>query len=222
VTSPSTTHQPNHPVPAPFRRVGTPHVLAILLVALVAAMACLTGCATTGTKTVSVTEREALGQNGYDWDPAAAPSGAASVDVDLSTQMLYVYRDGIEIGRAKISSGKPGHDTPTGNYTILQKKAKHRSSSWGSYVKNGAVIGDGHVNNTPAGASYRGASMPYMMRLTWSGVAMHTGHVPDRPASHGCIRLPAGFAPKLFSVVKVGTPVRVYGARRAQQVASTI
>ncbi|MEM1060248.1 MAG: L,D-transpeptidase family protein [Verrucomicrobiota bacterium] len=186
-------------------------VLAVLMLA---------GCATTGTPTVAVTEREALGPDGYDWDPAAAPSGPVNVEVDLTNQMLYVYREGIEIGRAKISSGKPGHDTPTGTFTILEKKASHRSSSWGSYVRGGQVIGDGRVNHTPAGASFRGASMPYMMRLTWTGVAMHIGYVPDRPASHGCIRLPSGFAPRLFSVVRVGTPVRVYGHRRAEAVST--
>lgn len=185
------------------------HLLALVALVLLA------GC-TTVKQTTSVTQREALGPTGYDWDPSAAPAGPVNVEIDLNEQMLYAYRDGVEIGRAKISSGKPGHDTPTGTFTILEKKRTHRSSSWGSYVRNGQVIGDGHAKKTPAGATYRGASMPYMMRLTWSGVAMHIGYVPDRPASHGCIRLPKGFAPKLFSVVKLGTKVRIFGARRAQ------
>ena len=82
-----------------------------------------------------------------------------------------------------VSTGRRGRETPTGAFTILQKEVVHRSRT------------------------YDDASMPYMQRLTWKGVSMHAGHLPGYPASHGCIRLPAGFAKLLYKVTKLGTPV---------------
>lgn len=111
--------------------------------------------------------------------------------IDLNLQKVYAMEDGMIIFDGRISSGKSGHETPTGEFTVLQKKRKHKSTL---YPK-------------PDG----GAKMPYMMRLTWDGIAMHQGYVPKKPASHGCIRLQRRFAKKLFSWVDKGTPVSVEG-----------
>ena len=113
------------------------------------------------------------------------------VMVDLSEQRAYAIENGSIIFDGRISSGKRGRETPEGEYTILQKKRHHRSNLWPK----------------PKG----GAKMPYMLRLTNSGIAMHLGNVPNKPASHGCIRLENGFAQKMFTWANVGITVYVEG-----------
>jgi len=113
------------------------------------------------------------------------------VVVDLSEQRAYAIEDGYIVFEGRISSGKYGRETPTGEFSIIQKKRYHKSNLWPK----------------PNG----GAKMNYMMRLTNSGIAMHLGYVPDRPASHGCIRLKNGFAQKMYRWASVGTPVYVEG-----------
>ncbi len=113
------------------------------------------------------------------------------VYVDLTLQKAYAVEDGILKFEGRISSGNTGHETPSGTFKILQKDKDHISNL---YPK-------------PNG----GTKMPYMMRLTWDGIAMHQGYVPNRPVSHGCIRLKRKFAKKLFAWVKKGTPVIVEG-----------
>ena len=119
----------------------------------------------------------------YVWHPEVSPAGPVVIIISLSEQALYVYRNGVRIGRSSISSGKARHHTPTGVFTILQKNIKHTSSI------------------------YKGASMPYMERLTWGGVAIHAGNLPGYPASHGCVRMPLDFAQKLYTVTSDGTTV---------------
>lgn len=121
----------------------------------------------------------------YVWKPEASPSGPVVIVVSLALQKLYVYRNGVRIGRSTISSGKPGHRTPSGVFTILEKRVKHTSSI------------------------YSGASMPYMERLTWGGVALHAGSLPGYPAAHGCVRMPLDFARQLYTVTSRGTTVIV-------------
>lgn len=121
----------------------------------------------------------------FTWHPERASDGPVAIVVSLPDQRVYVYRNGIRIGVSTCSTGKPGHATPTGVFTILEKDKDHRSSTY---------------NNAP---------MPNMNRLTWSGVALHAGRLPGYPASHGCIRLPFQFSKLLFSVTHVGTPVIV-------------
>lgn len=105
--------------------------------------------------------------------------------VSLSAQHVSIYgADGL-LARSAISTGQPGHRTPTGIFTILEKQRWHESNI------------------------YSGAPMPYMQRVTWSGIAMHEGVVPGYPASHGCIRLPAAFAAKLWTLTKPGSRVIV-------------
>ena len=119
----------------------------------------------------------------YVWHPEVAPAGPVVILVNVPDQLLYVYRNGVRIGRSTVSTGKPGKSTPTGVFTVLQKKVRHESSI------------------------YKGAQMPHMQRLTWTGVAMHAGHLPGYPASAGCVRLPVNFAAHLYSVTTIGTTV---------------
>jgi lipoprotein-anchoring transpeptidase ErfK/SrfK len=92
------------------------------------------------------------------------------VIITLPRQLAFVYRNGVLIGVSTVSSGTKGHATPTGVFTVLQKKVEHYSNL------------------------YNAAPMPYMQRLTWDGIAMHAGNLPGYPASHGCVRLPKAFA----------------------------
>lgn len=117
------------------------------------------------------------------WAPKLAPQGPMVMIVGLKRQQAYVYRNGVRIGVSTISSGKKGKATPAGVFTILQKNADHRSNLY---------------NNAP---------MPYMQRLTWDGIALHAGHLPGRPASHGCVRLPMAFAKALFAETSMGMTV---------------
>ena len=125
------------------------------------------------------------------WHPEISPAGPIVLVVSLDEQRAYVYRNGIAIGLSTISSGKAGHETPTGVFTILQKDKDHKSNL------------------------YNSAPMPYMQRLTWDGIALHGGNLPGHPASHGCVRLPQAFAQKLFGETKRGDTVVVADAKSA-------
>jgi L,D-transpeptidase catalytic domain len=121
------------------------------------------------------------------WAPEASPTGTVIVYVDLTRQLATVYRNGVRIAVSTISSGKPGHETPTGVFQILQKDKDHHSNAY---------------NNAP---------MPYQERLTWDGVALHAGGLPGYPESHGCIHLPYEFAKLLFGTTSMGGTVIVAG-----------
>jgi lipoprotein-anchoring transpeptidase ErfK/SrfK len=113
-----------------------------------------------------------------------------------------------------ISSGKRTGSTPTGNFTVLEKDADHKSSVYGDFVdrRSNRVVRSGissKVDSAPAGTIYVGAPMKFFCRLTWNGVGMHVGILPGYPASHGCIRLPADIAPLIYQKVKIGTPVAI-------------
>jgi len=111
--------------------------------------------------------------------------------VDLHKQVAYALEDGNIKFEGKISSGKRGRATPEGDYHILEKKRYHRSNMWPK----------------PHG----GAKMPYMLRLTNTGIAMHMGNVRRRAASHGCIRMSPSLARKMYKWAKVGMVVHVDG-----------
>ena len=117
----------------------------------------------------------------------AAPANAdpLMLVVSLGQQKLDVYRGTELVTSTKVSSGKPGHDTRTGVFSILEKRRRHHSNL------------------------FSGAPMPWMQRMTWTGTALHGGVVPGYPASHGCVRLPFSFAPKLFQMTNVGENVVV-------------
>ena len=120
-------------------------------------------------------------------DVAAKAKGVLSVVISLDKQRLTLYSDGHPIAHSRVSTGVPGHPTPTGVFSVIQKDRWHRSNI------------------------YDNAPMYYMQRITWSGVAMHQGIVPNYPASHGCIRLPEAFARQMWGITKLG--VRVIIAR---------
>jgi hypothetical protein len=111
-----------------------------------------------------------------------------SILISIPGQIAYVYRDGVLIAASTVSTGKPGKATPTGEFTILQKREFHRSNL------------------------YSNAPMPFMQRLTWTGIALHAGTLPGYPASHGCIRFPREFARRLFEITQLGTAVAVIGS----------
>jgi hypothetical protein len=119
----------------------------------------------------------------FAWNPDRAPDGPVVVVVSIPDQLVTVYRNGVRIGVATCSTGRPGHATPTGTFVILQKDINHHSSL------------------------YDDAPMPYMERLTWGGVALHAGNLPGYPASHGCVRLPRAFAQLLYGATQLGTTV---------------
>ncbi|HET6409175.1 MAG TPA: L,D-transpeptidase family protein [Chthoniobacteraceae bacterium] len=139
----------------------------------------------------------------------------STVVVSLSQQRAFLKirgTDSVYID-TPISSGKRAGSTPTGNFTVLEKDADHRSSIYGDFVdRRGRVVRSGvslKVDSAPAGTRYLGAPMKFFCRITWSGVGMHVGILPGYPASHGCIRLPSDIAPLIYQKVKIGTPVTV-------------
>jgi len=146
--------------------------------------------------------------------PALDPSNAR-IEVDLSDQRARVYREQaghkVLVIETQISSGKSGHATPTGSFRIGEKLEQKQSTLYGTWLDGGGnpVGGSSEVSRRPSGASrFVGADMPYWMRIN-GGIGLHVGIVPDEPASHGCIRVPASIQPLIFSKVEVGTPVTV-------------
>ena len=130
------------------------------------------------------------GQFSWDLGEGVALAGLQSdtsirLTVSLSDQRLYVYRGEQLIGASSVSTGKRGHTTPKGDFPITQKRRFHRSNKY---------------SNSP---------MPFMQRLTWTGIALHSGRNPGYPASHGCIRLPHAFARDLFAITRRGTVVTI-------------
>jgi L,D-transpeptidase catalytic domain len=115
------------------------------------------------------------------------PKGPLQMVVSIGGQHVTLYANGQRIEQAKVSTGTPGHPTPLGVFSVIEKDRYHRSNLYDS------------------------APMFYMHRLTWSGVAMHEGILPGYAASHGCIRMPTGFVSRLWQISKLG--VRVVIAR---------
>ena len=160
--------------------------LALSLAAPPPAAVCKTppkDTSTLGTAKTQVPARLEPGE--YLWHPEVSPQGPIVVVVSLPEQRAYVYRNGVLIGASTVSTGKKGHATPTGVFTILQKHEDYHSNL------------------------YANAPMPFMQRLTWSGVALHAGRLPGYPASHGCVRMPYKFAHLLFGETKTGMTVVV-------------
>jgi hypothetical protein len=144
----------------------------------------------------SVTEAaQRLKAGEFLWAPAVAPEGPMLFVISLATQRAVLYRNGVPIAITTVSTGRPGHRTPTGIFTVLQRAAVHYSSIY---------------NNAP---------MPHMQRLTSYGVALHGGDLPGYPASHGCIRLPREFARLLFGVTRLGMTVVITNEAAVPRVA---
>lgn len=128
---------------------------------------------------------DALKPGDYVWVAQDVYEGPMKIVVVLDIQRVYVFQNDTLIGFSTISSGKKGKETPTGYFKILQKNIDHKSNL------------------------YSNAPMPFMQRLTWDGIALHGGHLPGYPASHGCIRLPHAFAKALFGVTQLEQEVFV-------------
>lgn len=118
------------------------------------------------------------------WDEAGVPAGPVWVRVDLERQLISVFRGGHEIGAAVILYGADSKPTPAGSFKILQKDKDHQSTLYD-------------------------APMPYMLRLTVDGVAIHASNVREGAATHGCIGVPMEFARQLFAHAKIGSLVVV-------------
>jgi hypothetical protein len=121
----------------------------------------------------------------YLWRDVPESAGPERVVISLSDQLAYLYRGSSLVAVATISTGKDEKPTPTGIFSVLDKKPFYRSKK------------------------YDNAPMPFMQRIDKYGVALHGGFNPGYPASHGCIRLPVAFAKKLYSVTDLGTPVLI-------------
>lgn len=149
----------------------------------------------------------------FDWHDDHGP-GAISVHINLARQIATYRRGGRPIGWSFVCSGKKGHATPPGNYQISEMLDVKYSDRYG-WLADAA----GNVTNSdatpatpvPIGEHYSPAPMYHWMRLTHYGIGMHAGEItrPGIAASHGCIRLPRDFAPILYQVVCLGTPVVV-------------
>lgn len=125
-----------------------------------------------------------LGPGDFAWNPEGLPPGQTTIVVDLLWQLAYVYRDGVEIGRAFINYGADNKPTPTGIFPILEKDADHISN----------------IYDVP---------MPFMLRLTMDGIAIHGSEVDGRSATAGCVGVPDEFAKLLFAEAKIGDQVLV-------------
>jgi lipoprotein-anchoring transpeptidase ErfK/SrfK len=120
----------------------------------------------------------------YIWDAEGAPDAPLRIVVDIEAQRLYAYRGGVEIGRSTMIYGADDKATPMGTFPILEKDADHESNLYD-------------------------AEMPYMLRLTWDGVAIHGSEVEEWAATNGCIGIPDEFAALLFAEARLGDPVLV-------------
>ncbi|HMI16356.1 MAG TPA: L,D-transpeptidase family protein [Bradyrhizobium sp.] len=116
---------------------------------------------------------------------AGKPQGPLIIAISIQKQNLKIYDAKGFFAETPISTGMPGHPTPMGVFSVIQKHKLHHSNI------------------------YSGAPMPYMQRITWSGVAMHAGVLPGYPASHGCIRMPMAFAVKMWGWTRMGARVVV-------------
>lgn len=156
----------------------------LLLAGLAAALGQATLSAQPSLQSGSVAEAAARLKAGeFIWAPEVAPQGPVLLIVSLTNQRAVLYRNGLPIAITTVSTGRAGHRTPTGIFTVLERDVEHYSSL------------------------YNSAPMPHMQRLTWAGVALHGGDLPGYPASHGCIRLPREFARLLFGVTRLGMTV---------------
>ena len=189
---------------------------SLILSAICAGM--LSGCATKQkTKTIPPTAvapqtPPKTATPGYSWNADGA-TGPAKVEVDLARQRVYFYRGSTLVGDTRCSTGKKGFATVCGSFTVIQKDKNHASNLYGSFVDGeGKVVRrdvDTSKMKAPEGCSFLGAKMPYFLRFN-AGYGLHAGHVPNYPASHGCVRLPRVMAGRIFENCAVGTPVIVH------------
>ncbi|HSI63047.1 MAG TPA: L,D-transpeptidase family protein [Candidatus Saccharimonadia bacterium] len=198
-----------HPTPALFAGVALQKAGAKLACFLLLCGA-LASCASQPRNTVAQAQPPPL----YDWHGDGV-SGPTTVNVVLNEQKAYIYRGGQPAGWTYLASGKSGHATPTGTFSVLEKRSEKSSGTYGAIVDSSGRVIDSDATAgrepIPRGSHFVGARMPYWMRLTGGGIGMHAGIIPQPglPASHGCIRLPAAMTAKLYDVVDVGSKVVV-------------
>ncbi len=120
------------------------------------------------------------------WRDVADSAGPERLVINLTDQLVFLYRGQALIAVATISTGRDGRETPTGIFNVLEKRPFYRSKKY---------------DNAPM--------MPWMQRIDQYGIALHAGVNPGVPASHGCVRLPKAFAEKLYSITDIGTPVYI-------------
>src|SRR6478735_6825515 len=116
-------------------------------------------------------------------ETSAKPHGPLIIAISIEQQKVRVYDSNGLFAESPVSTGMKGHSTPMGVFSVIQKNKMHRSNI------------------------YSGAPMPYMQRITWSGIALHAGVLPGYPASHGCIRMPMAFAVKMWNWPRMGARV---------------
>jgi len=144
---------------------------------------------------------------------AKATAQNSTVEIALKEQRGLLLVDGAIAMDFPVATGKSSHPTPQGSYKIIEKKKDHKSNLYGRIIsgEGQTVVSDADTRShaVPEGGRFVGAPMPYWMRLTPTGVGMHVGYVPGRPASHGCIRLKKDVAVQLFEILDLGSPVSV-------------
>lgn len=164
-----------------------------------------------GEEVISRGKASTLAEANSYWDGDGV-GGSSAIVINLTEQTASFYKGGKLVGVSAISSGREGFATPTGNFKIMQKNKDHASNLYGEYVDAaGNVIKkdvDVKKDPKPPGAIFKGAPMPYFMRVV-GGVGMHQGFLPGVPDSHGCIRMPEHMAQVFFANVEKGTPVTI-------------
>ena len=133
--------------------------------------------------------------------------------VSIPKQRAYLMIGEQMVADAPVSSGKRGHESPTGSMRVLEKDPNHHSTLYGDFVdRSDRIVRAGvsaRIDSAPSGTHFAGAAMKWFLRLTDDGVGMHIGILPGYPASHGCIRQSSEGAKLFYDHVKVGTPVDV-------------
>lgn len=151
----------------------------------------------------------------YDWNGDQV-AGPLKVRINLSEQKAQLFKGQQQVGWTYVATGVSTRPTPTGSFTVMEKIADKSSNRFGVIVNSEGTVVNWDATNgvtpVPAGCQFVGAKMPNWMRLTGYGVGMHAGQIPNpgSPASHGCIRLPAYIAEKLFENAVLGTSVSIF------------
>jgi lipoprotein-anchoring transpeptidase ErfK/SrfK len=136
----------------------------------------------------------------------------AKLQINISDQRAQLLSNGQVAIDYPVATGRSSYPTPSGDFEILEKMVDKRSNAYGKVLdaSGNVVNSDADASDpVPEGGKFLGASMPYWMRFTWTGIGHHIGNVPRSPASHGCIRGKRSTIPQVFSKVKVGTPVTI-------------
>ena len=146
--------------------------------------------------------------------PPLKPKSNISIEIDLQKQHAYLLRDGRKIAESPISSGRFGHLTPRGDFSVIEKDPNHFSSLYGKIVEKGSgrvvVSGADAAMPVPRGCKFVPAPMKYFLRFE-GAAGMHAGILPGYPASHGCVRMPAEKAKLFYTTAEVGSSVHIFG-----------